>query len=107
MTGTSWWGWVAIGWGLAACAQPPTLGLPRPTEPLEVLPEEVEDVLSDFVVGANLPWLNYGHDFGRAWGDRGVRSSESRVRLEDDFDAMTGADVVRWFVYADGRALDR
>lgn len=54
--------------------------------------------------GANLPWLNYGHDFGRAWGDAGVVAS--RERHEADFDALVGTSVVRWFVFADGRALD-
>ncbi|MEM6926109.1 MAG: hypothetical protein AAF602_04210, partial [Myxococcota bacterium] len=60
--------------------------------------------LGDFVIGANLPWNHYGHDFGRAWGDRGVGASRSEV--EADFEALLGTDVVRWFVYADGRALD-
>ncbi|MBX2804010.1 MAG: hypothetical protein KTR31_40415 [Myxococcales bacterium] len=55
-------------------------------------------------VGANLPWLNYGHDFGEAWGHQGVTASEAR--LKDDLEALEGADVVRWFVFADGRALD-
>jgi len=91
---------------LVACAEPAMFTLPSESEPLDDLPTEVEDVLSDFVAGANLPWLNYGHDFGQAWGDFGVRSAKSAPRLARDFDALVGADVVRWFVYADGRALD-
>ena len=91
---------------LVGCVSPVGLDIPRTTEPLDTLPDEVENVLDDFVLGANLPWLHYGHDFGRAWGDRGVRSDESRPRLEADLDVLIGADVIRWFVFADGRALD-
>jgi len=95
--------------GLVACAAPTQLQTTDPDyidEPLTNLPSEVEELLDEgFVVGANLPWLHYGHDFGEAWGKRGVR--EEIERHTDDFDDLIGADVVRWFVYADGRALDR
>lgn len=56
--------------------------------------------------GANLPWINYGHDLGRAWGQGGVLDNAARIKgdlaaLED-----AGAEVVRWFFFCDGRALD-
>lgn len=98
------WAWFTV--ALTGCAEvelPPD----RTTAPLEALPLEVRERFDRFVVGANLPWLHYGHDFGRAWGDNSIRTAESRARLEADFDALVGADVVRWFVYADGRALDQ
>lgn len=75
--------------------------------PLDGLPPIPEDLLADFLVGVNLPWNNYGHDFGRAWGNFGVRSPDAQDRLNADFDALIGAGVARWFVFADGRALDR
>ncbi|MEN0065572.1 MAG: hypothetical protein AAGA48_25755 [Myxococcota bacterium] len=106
MASTSFGGAQLVMMALVGCAP---LEVPiddRTTEPLEVLPPEVEDRLSQYLIGANLPWINYGHDFGRAWGNNGVRSPASRAQLEADFDAMLGADVVRWFVYSDGRALD-
>ncbi len=106
MAKTWCWGCLALGSFVAGCVAPLERAEPRTTEPLEELPPEVEERLESFVVGANFPWLRYGHDFGRAWGDKGVRSDRSRKRLADDFDALIGADVVRWFVYADGRALD-
>ena len=59
-----------------------------------------------YLVGANLPWRNYGHDFGQAWSDDGVATPAGREALEASFDRLVGAEVVRWFVYADGRALD-
>lgn len=57
------------------------------------------------VIGANLPWINYGHDFGRAWGNQGIATAAARERLDADLSDLAGVDVVRWFVYADGRAL--
>ena len=61
----------------------------------------------DFVVGANLPWRNYGHDFGRAWSHDGVGTPAARAQLDSDLFAIEGAHVVRWFLFGDGRALDR
>jgi hypothetical protein len=62
----------------------------------------------DFWIGVNLPWLNYGGDFGaNRWqptggiGQPGRRAVLREVlgRLSDD-----GARCVRWFMLADGRA---
>lgn len=58
-------------------------------------------------MGLNYPWHQYGHDFGaNAWGHDGVSSTRSRPVVEADFAAMRrhGVEVVRWFVWADGRA---
>jgi hypothetical protein len=61
-----------------------------------------------FLVGANLPWMSYGCDFGaNRWQPAGglARGEKSRAagevlrRLAD-----AGARLVRWFVIADGRA---
>ena len=61
-----------------------------------------------FWIGVNLPWLNYGGDFGaNRWqpaggvGQPGRRAAlrEALGRLAD-----SGATRVRWFMLADGRA---
>ncbi|MCX5770072.1 MAG: cellulase family glycosylhydrolase [Candidatus Hydrogenedentes bacterium] len=55
----------------------------------------------------NYPWLHYGHDFGdTAWGHDGVSSTQSKREVETDFEYLKtqGVQVVRWFVFADGRA---
>ena len=61
-----------------------------------------------FLIGANLPWVHYGIDFGaNAWRpDGGVAQPEERARLEDAFArlAASGARYVRWFLFCDGRA---
>ncbi|MEN0067446.1 MAG: hypothetical protein AAGA48_35270 [Myxococcota bacterium] len=90
--------------GLGGCVKAEPIE-ERTTDPLDFLPVEVEDRLERFVAGVNLPWLRYGHDFGRAWGNRGIRTPDSREQLEADFDALVGVEVVRWFLFADGRAL--
>jgi hypothetical protein len=61
-----------------------------------------------FWVGVNLPWIDYGLDFGaNAWQPQGgVSSRDRRPRLEAacrDL-AERGCDVVRWFLIGDGRA---
>src|SRR6185437_14827887 len=62
-----------------------------------------------FVVGANLPWIDYGTDFGTsAWHTSGGISGreESRTRLEVTLQTL-GADgipLVRVFVLCDGRS---
>jgi len=58
-----------------------------------------------YLLGVNYPWIHYGHDFGTtAWGHDGV-SADPAV-AEQDFEEMAacGIRVVRWFVFADGRA---
>jgi hypothetical protein len=59
-------------------------------------------------MGANLPWVHYGIDFGaNAWRpDGGVAQAEERARLEATFTALeaSGVQYVRWFLFCDGRA---
>jgi hypothetical protein len=58
--------------------------------------------------GVNLPWLDYGVDFGaNAWRPRGgLADGPQGERLEAALRAVAsaGARVVRWFVLGDGRA---
>ena len=62
----------------------------------------------DFWIGVNLPWLNYGGDFGanRWQPSGGVGQPVRRSALRDALDRLAGAGVrtVRWFMLADGRA---
>jgi hypothetical protein len=58
-----------------------------------------------FLLGVNYPWRNYGGDFGEnAWGRYGVASDLEP--FDDDFRVLAdaGVEVVRWFVFTDGRA---
>src|SRR5512137_1499962 len=61
-----------------------------------------------FWLGANLPWLRYGCDFGanRWQPEGGVARPETRAALRAHFARLAdcGATVVRWFMLADGRA---
>lgn len=62
-----------------------------------------------FWLGLNLPWLDYGGDFGKnAWQpDGGLAAFPSRrARLEGTFGALAekGWRVLRWFLLCDGRA---
>ena len=61
-----------------------------------------------FLSGMNYPWVHYGHDFGVAtpWTHDGVSQQESTVRVDSDFSylAKAGVHVIRWFVFADGKA---
>lgn len=61
-----------------------------------------------FVSGANLPWGRYGCDFGaNPWQPSGGLSSNgTRARVESALDAIRdgGGRLVRWFIFADGRA---
>jgi hypothetical protein len=64
--------------------------------------------VGELVVGANLPWLDYGQDFGaNAWQPRGgLARAERRERLRRallDL-AASGAALVRWWLLGDGRA---
>jgi hypothetical protein len=59
-----------------------------------------------FSLGVNYPWLNYGQDFGSGHaGHAGVSFPETQERVEQDFAQIqdTGASVVRWFLFGDGR----
>ncbi len=58
-----------------------------------------------FLLGANYPWKSYGGDFGgNGWGVYGVHTDPGSY--DGDFASMTDAhlEVVRWFVFTDGRA---
>lgn len=61
-----------------------------------------------FVIGVNLPWVTYGHDFGaNAWEPAGgIARPERRARLDEVFRSLAAANVsvVRWFLLCDGRA---
>jgi len=67
----------------------------------------LETVGGSYLLGVNYPWFNCGHDFGATnWGHNGVSSATSLSKVEADFADMQarGVHVVRWFVFADGRA---
>ena len=61
-----------------------------------------------FSVGANLPWITYGGDFGaNAWRPQGGLGAQG-VSL-DAFASLTelralGVETIRWFMFCDGRA---
>jgi len=63
------------------------------------------------MTGLNYPWSllggksNYGCDFGvNVWGGHaGVTSHANEVRADFDALATIGVEVVRWFVFTDGR----
>jgi len=61
-----------------------------------------------FLIGANLPWVHYGIDFGaNAWRpDGGIARPDERAQVEDAFAqlAASGVRYVRWFLFCDGRA---
>jgi len=57
--------------------------------------------------GVNLPWLRYGGDFGaNAWSPAGGVSASDGTDLDRALEAAAtaGAELIRWFVLADGRA---
>jgi hypothetical protein len=64
--------------------------------------------LPSFLLGANLPWIHYGIDFGaNAWRpDGGVSRREDSAQLEAAFEKLAASRVeyVRWFLLCDGRA---
>jgi hypothetical protein len=64
--------------------------------------------MGEFVVGANLPWIEYGQDFGAsAWRpEGGVARPDRRERLRRALGdlAGSGASLVRWWLLGDGRA---
>jgi hypothetical protein len=63
--------------------------------------------MREFVVGANLPWIDYGQDFGAsAWQPQGgLARSTCRERLRRTLGdlAASGASLVRWWLLGDGR----
>jgi hypothetical protein len=64
--------------------------------------------VADFEVGANLPWIDYGQDFGAsAWRPRGGVAQPDRreiMRRELGRLAESGGALVRWWLLGDGRA---
>lgn len=62
--------------------------------------------MSDFIIGANLPWIHYGGDFGaNAWRPAGgVHTDVDELARALDRTAMAGVRRVRWFMLCDGRA---
>jgi hypothetical protein len=63
---------------------------------------------TSFLVGANLPWLQYGCDFGaNAWQpDGGLASAGRRAQLDAALARLgeRGLSMIRWFLLCDGRA---
>lgn len=60
-----------------------------------------------FLLGLNYPYYHYGNDFGgNAWGAYGVHDPATYATVDADFARMAalGVHMVRWFVFADGRA---
>ncbi len=64
--------------------------------------------MAELSVGANLPWIDYGQDFGAsAWRPQGgVAQPDMRERMREALARLadTGAELVRWWLLADGRA---
>jgi hypothetical protein len=61
---------------------------------------------STFSLAINYPWLAYGEDFGCVRGShRGVSAPPNQELLLREFSRIreTGATVVRWFLFGDGR----
>ena len=82
------------------------LRLPPPPAPPSRL--RVGDAALPFLDGVNLPWLRYGGDFGaNAWNPGGgVAVAERREELGRHLRELKkrGIEVVRWFLFCDGRA---
>jgi hypothetical protein len=66
------------------------------------------DTPRPFLIGANLPWVHYGIDFGaNPWRpEGGIAQPEERAQIELAFSALaaSGVQCVRWFLFCDGRA---
>jgi hypothetical protein len=61
---------------------------------------------SNFFLGVNYPWQHYGEDFGCVNGShRGASLPSNQELLLREFARIrgTGATVVRWFLFGDGR----
>jgi hypothetical protein len=59
-----------------------------------------------FSLGVNYPWRSYGHDFGCVAGKHlGISRPDAEKSVASDFLQVreTGATVVRWFLFGDGR----
>jgi hypothetical protein len=64
--------------------------------------------MAELAVGANLPWIEYGQDFGTsAWRPQGgVAQPDRRERMRCELHRLadSGATLVRWWLLGDGRA---
>ncbi len=64
--------------------------------------------MADLPFGANLPWIEYGQDFGAsAWRPQGgVSQPDLGERMRDALARLAGAgaQLVRWWLLADGRS---
>lgn len=60
----------------------------------------------DFTVGANLPWIAYGGDFGaNAWQPAGgLHTRPGELAQALDRAGAAGVQRIRWFMLCDGRA---
>jgi hypothetical protein len=63
---------------------------------------------SPFSIGANLPWIRYGGDFGTNawWPDGGLSAAgvPDQVRARVGELREHGVTAIRWFLFCDGRA---
>jgi hypothetical protein len=60
-----------------------------------------------FTLRVNYPWLNYAEDFSVSpAGHFGLSLAQSRETVEREFAEIreSGASVVRWFLFGDGRS---
>jgi hypothetical protein len=75
---------------------------------MEGMPRDLPPVPGGFLSGVNLPWLDYGGDFGaNAWQPGGgLALPERRERLRPVLARLAAAGIscVRWFWLCDGRA---
>jgi hypothetical protein len=83
-------------------------GIFRRGEDVVVAPRGEAPAAGAFWLGANLPWVAYGGDFGaNAWQpEGGLARPESAAKLEAALARLEDAGVtrVRWFMFCDGRA---
>ncbi len=82
------------------------LRLPLPSRPILFLKDQ--RIPLPFFLGVNLPWLSYGGDFGaNAWNPAGgmaLSGKKDALRLHLQALKGRGIDVLRWFLFCDGRA---
>ena len=79
---------------------------PLPAQPPLLLNDQGAPL--PFLVGANLPWLRYGGDFGaNAWSPAGgmaATGKQEELRRHLRTLKAQGIDLLRWFLFCDGRA---
>ena len=96
--------WGAAGWGWAWLQRLRVLQLEA--TPLETPPDT--GLGEGFLLGANLPWLSCGNDFGsNPWHpEGGIAAPGNLARTRQAFAALQrdGITCLRWFLFADGRS---